>query len=584
MSPLDLATSTPVAPSLVDSPPDPEIPDPTKNPHSMSGLSEPLPALPALPPPGQARAVPETDPEVGSKPSATMSGESNPRGRTAQLKEPPETDPGPGSKHPAAMSGKSVPGGATQLKAPPPETNPGPPKHPAAMSGTSVPAGLIYCNGVNAMTGTWDREPMLLDQFAKIVRQEKIPLQSGKEPGVRINAEALNSAGWAVIFPENVDPQVREALEPLLARRRAQAGPAFREFTYRSGLTANQFLGSQGAAFNPADPALVPYYVLLVGPPTQIPFTFQQQLDVRYAVGRLDFATIEEYEHYAQAVVQIEENGSRRPKKVAFFAAQHPQDEVTRMSVEQLVKPLADLMQKQPGWQVEVVAGAEATKPQLTAFLGGEKTPALLFAANHAVTFEAKHPEHQRHYQGALLCSEWPGPEGWEGPIPREHFFSASDLGSAADVSGLVTVQLGCFTVGTPQLDSFDRSQQREVAKHPFTARLPQRLLERGALAVIGHVDSLYHHSFVWPQTGPKGQHQTFEALTTLLLNGASVGVAMETLGRRHSEIGTSLLAAVLNLDGNSALSDSEYVALWTGYHDARNYVLLGDPAVRLSV
>ena len=69
-----------------------------------------------------------------------------------------------------------------------------------------------------------------------------------------------------------------------------------------------------------------------------------------------------------------------------------------------------------------------------------------------------------------------------------------------------------------------------QAADKPFVASLAQRLLghpKGGALAVIGQIESTWTSSIRWDEL-KEPQFQVFEDAVTSLLNGETVGVAIE--------------------------------------------------------
>ena len=402
----------------------------------------------------------------------------------------------------------------------------------------------------------------------------------------------LDEAGWGVVFPQSADSAaLREALAPLLDLRRSQAAKRqernFREFAgddgYRAGETKLDFLARHDAGPGPVDPTKMPYYLLLVGDPETIPFSVQYQLGVQYSVGRLCFDTLEEYRSYADSVVAAESGWVARRRQAAFFAPANPRDPVTASSSEHMVKPLAaGVRSGQSGWEVETMLGPEATRDRLGRLLA-EEAPAFLFTACHGLGFPADDPG-QREQQGALVCQDWPGP--YPGGIAREHYFAAEDVGEEARVHGLVAFCFACFGAGTPRWDDFARrGERRSLSPAAFLSRLPQRLLGHprgGALAVVGHVDRAWGFSIAWPDAGP--QLGTFEGAIQRLLQGQPVGWAMEFFNQRYAELASDLAAEVEALEFGKQLDEMLLAELWTASHDARNYTILGDPAVRVAV
>src|SRR6185295_1184930 len=206
---------------------------------------------------------------------------------------------------------------------------------------------------------------------------------------------------------------------------------------YQPGEDTSEFLGRHGPRSGPVAPARVPHYLLLVGSPEAIPYRFQSQLDMQYAVGRLHFDDADAYARYAASVVDAEAGEVSRPRRMSFFGVENHDDETTPRISQYLVAPVLETLSKaRPDWQMNVFLKDDATKANLARQLGGGETPALLFTASHGLEFPLGHPL-QRPHQGALLCGDWPGPEGWKGAIPQDFYFAGDDLAAGAGLLGL---------------------------------------------------------------------------------------------------------------------------------------------------
>lgn len=466
-------------------------------------------------------------------------------------------------------------------------------------------------NGINGATGGYLLEPMTPQEIAMIARGETRDPEHLRELrhrylratqthlGVKegIDPKKIEQAGWGVIFAhEDRDrlPAIKEALGELLILRQEQSGEFYKEYSgvdaYRPDESKTAFLARHGVGPGPADPSKVPYYLLIVGDPETIPYRFQYQLDVQYAVGRIFFETLEEYAQYARSVVEMEKSPNKLPRQAAFFAVNNPDDPATEMSANMLVGPLAEEIKADQGpnnWQVDTFLEEVATKQTLQSLLGGERTPALLFTASHGMGFP-NGDTRQLPHQGALLCQDWPGPSKWTQAIPEDYYFSGDDIGSDVNLLGLIAFHFACYGAGTPQMDDFAHQAFREpvaIAPHAFMAHLPQRLLghpKGGTLATIGHVERAWGYSFFWERAG--AQREVFKSTLKRLMEGHPVGSAVEYFNERYAELSTVLSSELEEIEFGKTPNDLELAGMWTANNDARSYVIVGDPAVRLAV
>lgn len=461
---------------------------------------------------------------------------------------------------------------------------------------------LIYANGIDGITGEYLLAPLTPAALAAQVKASpfsdhlKQAHDAIEEPSLglpfRLRPEIPADVGWAIVFSTRADPHAREALQPLIAHRRATIGDDLvKVLEHRPGEQWTGWLARHGTGPGNVDPHRVPYYVLLVGSPADIPFEFQYLLDVEYAVGRLDFDDEPSgYARYAEALIAGEQDAAEpRDDATAFFATRHPFDAATMLSADHLVTPLAnDLRSAQPDAapaerRIHMITGEHATKGALTELLTGNGTagrPGLLFAATHGVGgWPRGHPD-QRARHGALLCQDWPG----TGQIASEHYFAAADLDARAQVAGMVAFLFACYGAGTPHRDTFRHDpgrRPRVIADAPFVAAFPKALLRAGAPAVIGHVDRAWGHSFM---AAGRSQLIPFQNAIGRILAGQPVGHAMKDFDERYAALSASIASVLESIGFGRIVPDAELARLWTERNDAQSYVVLGDPAATLRI
>jgi len=410
-----------------------------------------------------------------------------------------------------------------------------------------------------------------------------------------IDPNNLAEAGWCVVFADGVDPRVKAALMPLIEHRQKQCGSLFKVFEGTSGLrpgdTALSWVERQGAGFDIVDPERgVPLYVLLIGSPEQIPFQFQYLLDLYWSVGRLHFDTPEEYARYAENVVAYETGASVPNRKhAAIFTVRNDGDEATSMLHDQVAVPIVNgssqvrTLAGFKGFQLNSYLAEKATKETLTNLLAGREpggVPALLFTGSHGVKFRMSDPR-QREKQGAILTQDWPG----FGTATPDHLFTADDLPSDARLDGMIHYFFACYGGGCPTHDNFGHGKDeppKQLLPAPIIARLPQRMLQRGALASFAHVDRAWAYAFQSGRGTP--QVQGMRDVLVRIMQGQRLGQALDGFNMRWAVLSAELQEAMNERISvaRQLVSSASLANRFTARNDARNYIVIGDPAVRL--
>ena len=513
----------------------------------------------------------------------------------------------------------------------------------------------IFANGVDFLTGDYLTAPQEPEALAVLAAGEFMQTPQSErsfaaainqaigQPHLGFDVTELGDpaeARWGVIFAASADDRIRQALAPLISHRAARLGFQPPVFTYQPGWSAADFLAAHGVGRGFGEVDKVPYYLLIVGSPAQVPFRFQYELDPEYAVGRLDFDDAAGYADYVARLIEYESAAVvPNAREAIFWATANRGDPSTALTSQRLARPLCDGVNPARGFRTEwwgAGGGAEAgaSKASLAELLSRPRPPALLFTASHGLGFGRSDPR-QPAMQGALVTQEW-SPGAGIGPA---QIFAGADLGAAANVRGLVYFAFACYGAGTPREDDFAHGHAaardtslaqhgaagsepgpaaRVIADQPFTADLPRQLLRLGALAFIGHVERAWGYSFLPPEapsplaggSGPQAQVAAAapsapdamnDAATTVppgrasqppgfaraidrLLRGVPVAHALRDMRDRAVQLTAGLFEDLNDIDLGKLIPPESIAARWQERNDARAYIVLGDPAACLRV
>lgn len=415
----------------------------------------------------------------------------------------------------------------------------------------------------------------------------------------------LTQTGWCILFASDADPAIKAQLQPLIDLRHAQVADdtLFKIFEgddsgVRPGQTADNWAQYRGVSLTASvDPtAGVPYYILIVGQPDRIPFDFQNLLKMQWAVGRLAFDNIEDYGRYAQAVVQYEDPAFHpfQRRNAAVWITHNDGDLATGMLSDALVPNFLDKQHPLGCGAAKFTLDAftattpkQATKQHFIDILRGNVPggpPAVFFTGSHGAEYSLTDPALQRRMQGSLFTQEWT-----QGTLASpDNLMSAEDIPADARLQGTMSFLFACYSGGCPAENNYyfgPNGAQLPLAPVPLIAALPQALLSHGTLAVIAHIDMAFPYAFQ-DVTGTPQVQAVRDPLTYLML-GRRAGYAADCLSDRWSHLCAQLLedeAIPPSTDPNAPqpLSDAARTALTIARNDARNYIVLGDPAARL--
>ncbi len=442
-----------------------------------------------------------------------------------------------------------------------------------------------------------------LDERA-LDRAPRPDLAAGPAPGGLeahgVDPNDLPAQRWAVVAPEGErGDAMLAAIDALVQHRREQQGAAPQIYRVRSALDGSAAMRWRDevhrAEHVPEDQR--PRYLLLLGDLHEVSLELQQVLAGGAFVGRLHCPDLAGLRSYAEKVVAAELADAVDQARALFYTAEDGSSAV-EFGRDKLIAPC--LARTREWSQRGRLALADALEVPPA---DGESAELLdAAAAPHAVMLSLAHglgaprrgwtPEEQRARQGALFLGD--------------DELGAADVRDRSFLPSGVWMSVACFSAGTPSTSAFApwlatldpdlgaaqvlRNLPR-AGERPFLAALPQAALAnpRGPLAFFGHIDLAWSFGFLDPMNDTSRASRVFSSLR-ILLDGGRAGVALDALMRIYRDTNDDLTARYQRQRQAAARGEADpedprqLGRLWMQRNDLRGYVLLGDPAARLSL
>jgi len=402
--------------------------------------------------------------------------------------------------------------------------------------------------------------------------------------------------GWGLVLPENETLSVADraaaadapaAIRRLLADRagapvfryRPDTFPRFlrRYYADRPAQDVELAAAPRGTA-----PGRLPWYLLLSGGPTILPWSVQYVLNTCAFVGRLDLDDAG-LERYVGCLLTDWQGAGCHPEKPVVWGVDHSASDISHLMRQGIADPVADRLagDSQIGAGLHRITGNGASAAALLNALA-DAQPALVVTTSHGMTGPLNDLNLMGDHLGLLvddghalldpgvLLARWQP----DGAIWYAHACCSAGSDAETRYKGLV-----------PAGSAVEQVLDGVAALGARTAPFPRRLLgaEKPLRAFIGHVEP----TFDWTLRAETGQMLTTslkEALYDHLYRARPepVGMAFQDFYREVGRLFTVRDQAERDFNkGKPGAAAAALRSRLTAY-DHQNLVILGDPTAAL--
>ncbi len=403
--------------------------------------------------------------------------------------------------------------------------------------------------------------------------------------------------GWGVILPDSGAPgpdkaralDAPECVRTLIAAR--SNAPVFR---YVSTLPAGVLrrYAPDGSYTDPGiaglrgmDANAIPKFLLIIGSPAEIPWSFQYRLQLDAAVGRLDLDPAG-LEHYIDALLG-EWNGAKVTRATpVVWAVDHGPQDITRLMRRTIADRLTKAFATDAGQEFAMPGGVLSDDTSTgTALIDAltQRTPAFVATSSHGATGPLDDAVNMAAQLGV--------------PVDRDH--TALPLATLTDTwspHGTIWYAHACCSAGCDAASSFagvaaptstlGQTLSALGALGARSAPLPKLLLGRPspARAFIGHVEPTFDWTLRDTRNGQTTTAHIIDAFYGQLHRASRppLGLAMQVYYRGVGGLWRDVASSRDDMNTFKSGAADELRRLRLIAADLESMVLLGDPTVTI--